>query len=659
MKKSDIKNILIISADRWGLDAETIGESSQTPALWWTVSDSSWQSMVDGGVKEAHMPCCLLFQVGVADNQGNTCDNISIETDKNGTITKATVSYKQLVNFGGSPQFVFDMGGSFKYPYNMRDANSAAGTLTESDANDMSAFAKDVATSTSAGSFVVNGMIVDDDVDAAKIGEALNLINAGDLTGAMDMIPAQSKVLSAESSPDYDPSTVDPTSVPATPSGYQPAEMAAEDANMMNVVTEPGTQSGVQGVGSGSPTAIGEGHGVTESFGKSTAPVPGTLFSADGSIEDSYECSKCSTHFEDKDVADNCCSACYNCGYTDHVGFERGQSCCACNCDETGGGPNGTCQEAFSAETEMDSLEQATIADEMTVETIPGGSEDPLGGGPGISPTSVPAGPSDYVVEDLDARIESWMAETATHDPYTDDVPYDGPGNHSGADVTFDAERSAIGETKRPGALSRKAKRAGMTTRAFARQVKENPSRYPKLTRQQAQYYLNILEPGSKTSAKRSKVRADMRRRGYLMAESQVTWEDMQGQSSPSSPPDGIFMADQVDEIYGTGHIIGQTGSTWTTSPLAAESDSDFVNRYLGEGSPNQLNKDEMDMLIDRNGYDEMTESELAEAIRSIVDRRDGESFDVPVVGTVGTKSAVFGIGLGVGLMALLARFKK
>ena len=589
MNKSDIKNILIISADRWGLDAETIGENSQTPALWWTVSDSSWQSMVDGSVKEAHMPCCLLFQVGVADNQGNTCDNISIETDKNGTITKATVSYKQLVNFGGSPQFVFDMGGSFKYPYNMRDANSAAGTLTESDANDMSVFAKDVATSTSAGSFVVNGMIVDDDVDAAKIGEALNLINAGDLTGAMDMIPAQSKVLSAESSPDYDPSTVDPTSVPATPSGYQPAEMAAEDANMMDVVTEPGTQSGVQGVGSGSPTAIGEGHGVTEAFGRSTAPVPGTL---------------------------------------------------------------------LSAETEMDSLEQATIADEMTVETIPGGSEDPLGGGPGISPTSVPAGPSDYVVEDLDARIESWMAETATHDPYTDDVPYDGPGNHSGADVTFDAERSAIGETKRPGALSRKAKRAGMTTRAFARQVKENPSRYPKLTRQQAQYYLNILEPGSKTSAKRSKVRADMRRKGYLMAESQVTWEDDAGVSSPSAPPEGVFMADEVDEIYGTGHIIGQTGSTWTTSPLAAE-DSDIFQDCLICGESQYMN--------DAGGvyaYDDGNDQPICNKPSCVstweeMDRRDGESFDVPVVGTVGTKSAVFGIGLGVGLMALLARFKK
>lgn len=71
--------------------------------------------------------------------------------------------------------------------------------------------------------------------------------------------------------------------------------------------------------------------------------------------ENFYQCNKCATAFDDKDVADNCCSACYNCGYTDHVGFERGQSCCPCNCDETGGGPDGTCQEAFSAEAEGDS----------------------------------------------------------------------------------------------------------------------------------------------------------------------------------------------------------------------------------------------------------------------------------------------------------------
>ena len=66
--------------------------------------------------------------------------------------------------------------------------------------------------------------------------------------------------------------------------------------------------------------------------------------------ENFYQCNKCATAFDDKDVADNCCSACYNCGYTDHVGFERGQSCCPCNCDETGGGPDGTCQEMFDSE---------------------------------------------------------------------------------------------------------------------------------------------------------------------------------------------------------------------------------------------------------------------------------------------------------------------
>lgn len=66
--------------------------------------------------------------------------------------------------------------------------------------------------------------------------------------------------------------------------------------------------------------------------------------------EDFYQCDKCATAFDDKDVADNCCSACYNCGYTDHVGFERGQSCCPCDCDETGGGPDGTCQEMFDSE---------------------------------------------------------------------------------------------------------------------------------------------------------------------------------------------------------------------------------------------------------------------------------------------------------------------
>jgi hypothetical protein len=86
-------------------------------------------------------------------------------------------------------------------------------------------------------------------------------------------------------------------------------------------------------------------------------------FSADGSIEDSYECSKCSTHYEDEDSADECCTACYNCGYADHVGFERGQKCCPCDCDETGGGPDGTCQEIFGLDADGYDAESGRLRD--------------------------------------------------------------------------------------------------------------------------------------------------------------------------------------------------------------------------------------------------------------------------------------------------------
>ncbi|MBP04777.1 MAG: hypothetical protein CMA72_08365 [Euryarchaeota archaeon] len=80
---------------------------------------------------------------------------------------------------------------------------------------------------------------------------------------------------------------------------------------------------------------------------------PCVTYGAEVSIEiedGGYQCGKCYTGFEDKSQADNCCSACYECGYSAHVGFERAQKCCACDCDETGGGPNGTCQQMFSAE---------------------------------------------------------------------------------------------------------------------------------------------------------------------------------------------------------------------------------------------------------------------------------------------------------------------
>ncbi|MDA8580388.1 hypothetical protein N9L01_00305, partial [bacterium] len=465
------------------------------------------------------------------------------------------------------------------YPFGMRSADAAIPDASAIAPDNFAAFADAVDSVSDKGEFTVSHIVVGtggpDGTDGGldTISQVLTALNTGDMSTASSAASGQAKVLaaegySAESDPDYDPTTINPTTTPANPSGYTPAEMAAEDANIMDVVTEPGTIAGVQGEGSAGNTSVGEGHGVTESFGKSTWPVPDTLLSAEG---------------------------------------------------------------------EMESLEQATVADELTVETVPGGSEDALGGGPGISPTEIPANPSDYVVEDLDARIEAWMAEgeTATHDPYADEVPYEGPGDFSGSEVSFDAERTPIGQKiKRPGALTRKAKRAGMSVANFSQHVLDNPTKFTKLTRQQAGFYHNVLRKGSKTSAKRSKVRADMRRKGYLMAESPVTWEDSDGLSSPSSPPDDIFMADEVDEIYGMGHIVGQTGSTWTTSPLMAEGDLDYASGY-GQDSA----------YPSSNG--------------APVWYGSADTVDLPVVGNTDVRSATIGVGLGIGIMALIARFTK
>jgi len=47
---------------------------------------------------------------------------------------------------------------------------------------------------------------------------------------------------------------------------------------------------------------------------------------------------------------------------------------------------------------------------------------------------------------------------------------------------------------KRPGAFSAKARRAGMSTRAYARKVLANPERYSKRTVQQARLALTLMK---------------------------------------------------------------------------------------------------------------------------------------------------------------------
>lgn len=52
---------------------------------------------------------------------------------------------------------------------------------------------------------------------------------------------------------------------------------------------------------------------------------------------------------------------------------------------------------------------------------------------------------------------------------------------------------------KRPGALTAKAKKAGMSTRTFTNQVLAHPSNYSLLTRQQAQFARNFAYKKSRS----------------------------------------------------------------------------------------------------------------------------------------------------------------
>ncbi len=54
-----------------------------------------------------------------------------------------------------------------------------------------------------------------------------------------------------------------------------------------------------------------------------------------------------------------------------------------------------------------------------------------------------------------------------------------------------------------------------------------------------------------------------------------------------------------------------------------SERSSDILDRYLYDDSPDMLSKEEMDVLISRNGYYEMNDSEKADAILSIVADRN------------------------------------
>jgi hypothetical protein len=539
----DIDNILIFSEDKWALD-EDATIFAKTPTVWWTMSKGLWESLPDGEVKNAQMPCALLYQVSdEPDNQNTVCQSISVTTDgKN--ISTCEMSGIAKLRKGVKPRsFSFSIGDQFVYPFGMKsadDAFSSPGDVPDT----MNAFSAAIQklTSKDVGGFTVTKMIAGtggtdaDNPGLAEITESLTSLNKGDVQEAL----AITQTFSAEG-----------------------VKRAAEgDDNMeMDVVTEPGTDDGVQGASS----ADDSGHGVTESFGRSTAPVPGTLLSAEG-----------------------------------------------------------------------ETPEEATIADEETVETIPEGPapevdaeiaagspmlegvEDTLGGGPTPDPTAEAASPSDYVSDDLQSRIDNWMAEdngeTATHDPYVEDVPYEGPGDYSGSEVHYSAEtrRPISAMIKRPGALTKKARNAGMSVSKFARTVRSHPKKYGRLTRQQASFYLNILEPGAKTAAR------NRRAKGSRAAEDESTFFPV-----------------------GDGHILGQTGMTFQTSPIYNADEE-----VAGEGTP---------------GYGQDSAFPSSQGVPvwfGSAEMIEDDDYDLPLVGATDKKSFYVGGILGIALMAVIAKFR-
>ena len=290
INKSDIDNLLIFSEDRWSLVEASV--RGKTPSQWWTASKDFWEALPDGTVKSNHMPCALLYQVGEEDNQRAVCNSIDVSIDKTGKVTSAKVD--TTITLQGkvyNRPYDMDPAKPFEYPFGMKSADATFSDPSAVDPDDFTAFADAISNNNVAGKFNISHFVVGTGgKDGANgglsdIANTLSALNNGDMTVAADTAKSQLQSLAAEGieSPTYDPSSENPTTVPASPSGYEPAEMAAEDANIAPL-------DGPQGVGSGSPTAVGEGHGVTESFGKSTAPVPNTLLSAEGDLEEADPC---------------------------------------------------------------------------------------------------------------------------------------------------------------------------------------------------------------------------------------------------------------------------------------------------------------------------------------------------------------------------------
>ena len=250
---------LVTSEDYWGKNEDMTAPilPNGLYKMWWVVKENDFGGL-DDEAKSQHYRCALYYEIGKKDNHGfrpsalngdSSGVEVELEYAAPGDVQYAVASPRAYATGQDPTMNAFNRDwGSYM---NMLQAPPKAKTMSEI-VSELTSVLKDPANMMNPsnygkygglGQFTVKEIVMTDDVD--KITEALESLqsmNAEEGTHAF----------------------------------------AAENDDIMNVVTEPGTEDGVQGQNS----APDSGHGVTEAFGRSTAPVEGTLLHAEESLLD-------------------------------------------------------------------------------------------------------------------------------------------------------------------------------------------------------------------------------------------------------------------------------------------------------------------------------------------------------------------------------------
>ena len=247
---------LVTSEDYWGKNEDMTAPilPNGLYKMWWVVKEKDFATL-DDEAKGQHYRCALYYEIGKKDNHGFrpsalNGDSSGVEVELQyaapGDLQYAVASPRAYASGKDPTMSAFNRDwGSYM---NMLQAPPKAKTMSEI-VSELTSVLKDPANMMNPsnygsygglGQFTVKEIVMTDDVD--KITEALESLQS----------------MNAE----------------------EGTHAFAAENDEMNVVTEPGTDDGVQGQAS----AVNSGHGVTESFGRSTAPVEGTLLHAESLV---------------------------------------------------------------------------------------------------------------------------------------------------------------------------------------------------------------------------------------------------------------------------------------------------------------------------------------------------------------------------------------